>query len=68
MARIRLQPGDTTLRIQGKRWEIRLPQDINAGDNLVTLYQPPRAKPELLVFAIDDLQAVEGAHIPPWLP
>ena len=68
VARIRLQPGDTTLRIQGKRWEIRLPQDINAGDYLVTLYQPPRAKPELHVFAIDDLLAVEGAHIPAWLP
>ena len=68
VARIRLQPGDTTLRIQGHRWEIRLPQDINAADYLVTLYQPPRAKPELHVFAIDDLLAVEDAHIPAWLP
>ena len=68
VARIRLQPGDTTLRIQGKRWEIRLPQDMNAGDYLVTLYHPPRAKPELHVFAIDDLLAVEDAHIPAWLP
>ncbi len=68
VAKIRLQPGDTTLRIQGHRWEIRLPQDINAGDYLVTLYQPPRTKPELHVFAISDLLAVEGAHIPAWLP
>jgi hypothetical protein len=68
VAKIRLQPGDTTLRIQGRRWEIRLPQDINAGDYLVTLYQPPRAEPELHVFAVEDLLAVENAHIPAWLP
>lgn len=68
IAKIRLQPGDTTLRIQGHRWEIRLPQDINAADYLVTLYQPPRSEPELHVFAVDDLLAEENPHIPAWLP
>ncbi|NCF18672.1 MAG: hypothetical protein GWP63_10545 [Haliea sp.] len=68
VAKIRLQPGDSTLRIQGHRWEIRLPQDINAGDYLVTLYQPPQADPELHVFAVDDLLAEDNPHIPAWLP
>ena len=68
VAKIRLQPGDTTLRIQGHRWEIRLPQDINAGDYLITLYQPPGADPELHVFSVDDLLAEDDPHIPAWLP
>lgn len=68
VARVRLQPGDTSLRIQGHRWEIRLPEDINASDYLVTLYQPPGAEPELHVFAVDDLLATADAHIPAWLP
>lgn len=68
VARIRLQPGDTTLRIQGDQWQIQLPQDINASDYLVTLYRPPGSRPELHVFGVDDLLADREAHIPAWLP
>jgi hypothetical protein len=68
VARIRLQPGDTTLSIQDQRWQVRVPQNLNARDFLVTLYRPPGAAPELHVFAIDDLLAEERPHIPAWLP
>ena len=68
VAKIRLQPGDTTLRIQGNSWEIRLPQDASAADYLVTLYQPPGNQPELHVFAVNDLLAEDDPHVPAWLP
>jgi hypothetical protein len=68
VARIRLQPGDTTLRIKEDRWEIQLPQNVNAGDFLITLYIPPDSPPELHLFAIDDLLAEQDPHIPAWLP
>jgi len=68
IARIRLQPGDTTLSITGLRWEVRLPQHVNASDFLITLYRPPGGTPELHVFAVDDLLAEDKAHIPAWLP
>ena len=68
VARVRIQPGDTTLIIMSKQWELRLPQQANARDYLVTLYQPVEGEAELHVFAIEDLLAVEDAHIPAWLP
>ncbi|MCB1708214.1 MAG: hypothetical protein KDI10_05690 [Halioglobus sp.] len=68
VARIRLQPGDTTLRIKDKRWAIQVPQNDNAGDFLVTLYVPPDSPPELHLFAVDDLLAEDNPHIPAWLP
>lgn len=68
VARIRLQPGDTTLRIQDNRWDVRLPQNASAGDYMVTFYQPPGGEPELHVFAVDDLLAEDDPHIPAWLP
>ena len=68
LARIRLQPGNTMLRIQGEQWEVRLPQDINAGDYVLTYYSPPGSTPELHVFAVDDLLAESNPHLPPWLP
>lgn len=68
VARIRLQPGDTTLRIMDHRWELKLPEDISATEYLFTLYAPPSTQPELHVFAVDDLLAEEQAHIPAWLP
>jgi len=68
VARIRLQPGETTLRIKDDRWEIQLPQNVNAGDFLITLYVPPDSPPELHLFAIDDLLAEQDPHIPAWLP
>lgn len=68
VARIRLQPGDTTLRIRDHRWEVRLPQNVSALDFLVTFYSPPGSLPELHIFSVDDLMAQEDPHIPAWLP
>lgn len=68
LARLRLQPGDTTIRMQGERWEIRLPEDIHTTDYLLTLYQPPGQPSELHIFSIEDLLAVEDVHLPGWLP
>jgi hypothetical protein len=68
LARIRLQPGDTNLRIQGAQWDIQLPQDVSARDYLVTFYYPPGGRPELHLVAVDELLAEEQAHIPAWLP
>lgn len=68
IARIRLQPGETTLSILSNRWDIRLPQHANAGDFLVTFYRPPGGSPELHIFAIEDLLAADNPHIPAWLP
>jgi hypothetical protein len=68
LARIRLQPGDTTLRVRNDRWDVHLPQNINAGDYLITLYSPPGAELELHVFPVIELLATEDAHVPAWLP
>ncbi|NQX88973.1 MAG: hypothetical protein HRT77_09945 [Halioglobus sp.] len=68
IARVRLQPGDTTLNILKKQWTFRLPQHTDARDFLMTLYQPAEGEWELHVFAVDDLLAQENAHIPAWLP
>jgi len=68
IARLRLQPGDTTLRINDNRWEVRLPQDVSAAEFLVTLYRPPGGMVELHVFAVNDLLAEDDPHIPAWLP
>jgi hypothetical protein len=68
VARIRMQPGDTTLRILDHRWEISLPSDGSSAEYLFTLYAPPASTPELHVFAIDDLLAEDTPHIPAWLP
>jgi hypothetical protein len=68
IARIRLQPGDTTLTILDHKWQVRLPQDVSAAEFLVTLYRPRGRAPELHVFAINDLLAEDDPHIPAWLP
>jgi hypothetical protein len=68
VARVRLQPGDSTLRIQGDVWEVRLPQDVNASEYILTLYHPPGNQAELHVFAVQDLLAEDDPHIPAWLP
>ena len=68
VARVRLQPGETTLRIKDDRWELHLPQNINASDFLITLYTPSDSPPELHLFAIDDLLAEDAPHIPAWMP
>jgi len=68
IARVRLQPGDTTLNILDYQWELRLPQNVSASDFLITLYRPPGGTPELHIFSVDDLLAEEQPHIPAWLP
>ena len=68
VASVRLQPGDSTLRIQGDVWEVRLPQDISASEYILTLYHPPGSQAELHVFAVQDLLAEDNPHIPAWLP
>jgi len=68
VARVRIQPGDTTIILMSKQWEFRLPQHENARDHLITLYRPEQGEPELHVFAVDDLLAIKDAHIPAWLP
>jgi hypothetical protein len=68
IAKIRLQPGDSTVRVGSHRWVIQLPQNINATDYIVTLYAPPSEPPEFHVFSVNDLLAVDKPHIPAWLP
>ncbi len=68
IARVRLQPGDTTISILSNEWQVRLPQQASARDYLITLYRPVDGAPELHVFAIEDLLATDKPHIPAWLP
>ncbi|MCX2976718.1 hypothetical protein [Candidatus Marimicrobium litorale] len=68
IARLRIQPGDTTLTVFSDEWTLRLPQHANARDFLITLHKPLGGKPELHVFAVDDLLTLEHAHLPAWLP
>ena len=68
IVRVRIQPGDTTLRILEHRWQLQLPEDISATEYLFTLYAPPSIAPELHVFAVSDLLAEDSPHIPAWLP
>ncbi len=68
IARVRLQPGDTTISILSNQWEVHLPQQADARDYLITLYRPVDGTPELHVFAVDDLLAADKPHIPAWLP
>lgn len=68
VARIRLQAGDTSLRIQEQRWDVRLPRNMSDSEFLITLYRAPGSESELHLFAIDDLLAEDAPHIPAWLP
>ncbi len=68
IARVRLQPGDTTLTILSNRWELNLPLHTSAGDFLITLYRPPGGTEELHVFEVKELLASDNPHIPAWLP
>jgi hypothetical protein len=68
IAKVRLQPGESTLRVGENKWEILLPQNISASDYLITMYMPPSAKPEFHVISIQDLLAQKKPHIPAWLP
>jgi len=68
ITRVRLQPGDTTISVLSNEWEVRLPEQANARDYLITLYRPVDGTPELHLFAIEDLLATDKPHIPAWLP
>ena len=68
IARVRLQPGTTTISILSNQWEVQLPQQVTIRDYLITLYRPVDGTPELHVFAVDDLLAADRPHIPAWLP
>jgi hypothetical protein len=68
IARVKLQPGDTTISILSDTWELQLPQHSSARDFLITLYRPVEGDPELHVFSVDDLLAADNPHIPAWLP
>jgi hypothetical protein len=68
IARVRLQPGDTTLRVKNHTWQLRLPETMDAGDFLITLFLPRSDVPELHIFAVEDMLAEESPYIPAWLP
>ncbi len=68
IARIRLQPGETTISILSNQWEVHVPQQADARDYLITLYRPVDGSPELHVFAVEDLLSADRPHIPAWLP
>jgi hypothetical protein len=68
IARLHLQPGNTTVRMQGFRWDINLPEDLHTREYLVTVRKPRGATPTLHVFPIDEWLAAEDAHVPAWLP
>lgn len=68
VARVRLQPGTTSLRLRSGEWRLKLPDDANAADFLVTLTELPGADAELHVFPVDGLLAADNAYIPAWLP
>jgi hypothetical protein len=63
-----LQPGNTTVRISGHSWEVRIPEDSHSQEYLITLYKPPGVKPQFHVFPVAELVATQNAHIPAWLP
>jgi hypothetical protein len=68
VAKVRLQPGESTLRVAEHQWQVLLPQNISASDYLITMYLPPSATPEFHVISIPDLLAQTKPHIPAWLP
>jgi len=68
IARVKLQPGDTTISILSNEWSLQLPQHASTRDFVITLYRPVDGEPELHVFAVDDLLAADNPHIPAWLP
>jgi hypothetical protein len=68
VARVRIQPGDTTMSILSESWAFNLSKHSNAQDFIITLYRPLDAGPELHVFALEDLLSQSNPHIPAWLP
>jgi hypothetical protein len=68
IARVQLRPGDTSLRVQSHKWELRLPADIPPADYVVTLSLPKAGEPEMHIFSVQDLLAQENSVLPSWLP
>jgi hypothetical protein len=68
VAKVRLQPGNTSVQVGINHWEIQLPEDISSAYYLITLYTPPTGKPEFHIFPVADLLAQEDPYIPAWLP
>lgn len=68
VATVNLQAGDSSLSIKSQSWEVQLPEHAEAREFIITFYRPPGGSPELHVFAIEDLLAIEDPHIPSWLP
>ena len=68
IARVRLQPGDTSLRVKSHKWQLRLPETMESGDFLITLFLPKAGVPELHILAAEDMLAEESPYIPGWLP
>lgn len=68
VAKVRLQSGSTSIQMGRNHWDIRLPEDINAADYLITLYLPSQGSPEFHIFSVTDFLAQESPYIPAWLP
>ncbi len=68
VARVRLQPGTTEFHIRGRKWKIKIPDDLSAEDYLLTLYAPMMSKAEFHVISIDALLSQKIPYIPAWLP
>jgi hypothetical protein len=68
IAKVRLQPGDTSIHVGNKHWEIQLPENMTTANYLITLYSPRSGKPEFHIFSVADLLAQENPYIPAWLP
>ena len=68
IAKVRLQPGESNLRVGESLRGVHLPQNISATNYVITIYTPPSAEPEFHVFSIPDLLTQEKPHIPAWLP
>ncbi|MFT5710086.1 MAG: hypothetical protein ACI8QT_000776 [Halioglobus sp.] len=67
VAKVRLQPGKTSIRVRGNHWEVQLPEDMSAANYLITLYDPRSGQPEFHIFPVDDFLAQENPYIPAWL-
>lgn len=68
VTRVRLQPGTTEFHVRGKKWIVKLPQDISAADYLITLYLPGLSNAEFHVMSIEGLLSQELPYVPAWLP
>jgi len=68
IAMINIQPGDTSIEIGVDRWDVKLPKDMGSNNFILTLYVPPKGKPEFHIFSVPDLLAQDKPYLPAWLP